>query len=131
MATRELKQKFLGLHTIDKGTHFEESHKKIRLNSMSSRNSISLSHIHPTWDYKNYSWSYDSLFTVLYHIWNKGQLKHKRYFGNGMQLIQILHSQFTPLFNEKCTFESVHDHSRSILHNMELHVYIVHIANIQ
>ena len=49
--------------------------------------------------------------------WNEGQLKHKRYFENGTQLIQILHSQFTPLFNEKCTFKSVCDHSRSILHN--------------
>ena len=112
-----MKQRLSGLHTIDEGTHFEESHKKIRLNSMSSQNLIGLSPIGLTWDHKNYSCAHDSLFTVLYHIWNEGQLKHKRYFENRMQLIQILHSQFTPLFNKKCTFESVCDHLRSILHN--------------
>jgi hypothetical protein len=38
-------------------------------------------------------------------------------FENRTQLIQILHSKFTSLFNENCTFKSVHDHLRSILHH--------------
>jgi hypothetical protein len=112
-----LKQKLPGSHTIDKGTIIDECHKKIRLDSMSSQNSISQSFIGLTWDAKNYSCAYDSLFTVLYHIWNEGKLKHGKYFENRMQLIQILHSKFTLLFNKNCTFESVCNHLKSILHH--------------
>jgi hypothetical protein len=65
---RELKQKLPGLHTIDKGTIIDECHKKIRLNSMSSQNLIGQSPMGLTWDAKNYSCTYNSLFTVLYHI---------------------------------------------------------------
>ena len=69
---RELKRKLSGLHTIDEGTHFEESDEKIRLNPMSSQNLIGQSPIGLTWDHKNCSCTHDSLFTVLYHIWNGG-----------------------------------------------------------
>jgi hypothetical protein len=68
----ELKQKLPGSHTIDEGTIIDKCHKKIRLNSMSFQNSIGQSPIGLTWDEKNYSCAYDSLFTVLYHIWNEG-----------------------------------------------------------
>jgi hypothetical protein len=111
-----LKQKLPGSHTIDKCTIIDKCHKKIRLNSMSSQNLIGQSPIGLTWDGKNYSCAY-LLITVLYHIWNEGQLKHRKYFENGTQLIQILHSTFTLLFDENCTFKLVRDHLRSILHH--------------
>jgi hypothetical protein len=111
---RELERKLPGSHIIDERTNIDECHKKIRSNSMSSQNLIGQSPIVLTWDAKNYNCTYDSLFTVLYHIWNEGQLKHRNYFENGTQLIQILHSKFSSLFNENCTFKSVRDHSRSI-----------------
>ena len=113
---RELKRKLPGLHTIDQGAYREDSYKKKKLSLTSSQNLIGQSPIGLNWDDKDYSCAYDSLFTGLYHIWNEGELSHKTYFGSGTPLMQILHSRFTSLLNENCTFESVRDHLRSKLH---------------
>ena len=48
-------------------------------------------------------------------MWIEGRLKHKAYFENGTQLMQILHSRFTSLLNKVCTFESVRDQLRTVL----------------
>jgi hypothetical protein len=114
---KELKRKLSGLYAIDKDACFSESSKKIRLSAVSSQTSIGQSPLGLIWDEKDYSCAYDSLFTVLYHVWNKEQLKHKAYFENGTQLMRILHSNFILLLNRTCTFESVRDNLRSILHH--------------
>ena len=73
------------------------------------------------WDENDYSCTYNSLFTVLYHIWNEGQLSHRSYFENGTQLAQILHSHFVSLLNKTSSFESVRNQLRAILnHNNPL-----------
>ena len=70
------------------------------------------------WDGKDYSCAYNSLFTVLYHIWSEGQWMHRGYFENRTQWIQMLNSKFTLLSNQNCTFESVCDFIRSKLNQM-------------
>jgi hypothetical protein len=85
----------------------EKSFKKVKKGSSSSQNSKMQSPLGLIWDEKDYSCAYDSLFTVLHHIWNEGQLTHKAYFENGTQWIRMLNSKFTSLSNKNCTFESV------------------------
>lgn len=77
-----------------------------------------------TWDENDYSCAYDSLFTVLRHIWFEGQLKQKAYFENGPKYFRILHSQFTSLFNETCTFEAVRDNLRFMLNREKPSQYL-------
>ena len=69
------------------------------------------------WDSKDYSCAYDSLFTVFFHIWNEGQIKHSAYFENGVQMMRILHSKFSSLLNKSCTFETIRDHIREKLNH--------------
>jgi hypothetical protein len=68
-----------------------------------------------TWDENDYSCAYDSLFTVLYHIWIQDQIKHEEYFANGTEWFKLLHSQFNLLSQKKKTFEMVRDHIRTKL----------------
>jgi hypothetical protein len=70
-----------------------------------------------SWDSIDYSCAYDSLFTVLHHMWKEGQVSHKAYFENGTQYLQLLHSKFTILLTNQCTFESLRDHLRRLLHS--------------
>ena len=55
------------------------------------------------------------MFTILYHIWTEGHLKHRAYFEGGKDFIQILHTHFISLSNKMCFFETVQDQLRSIL----------------
>ena len=107
----KMKRKLTDLHNV------ENSHKKKKLSSASSPNLNMQSPLGLTWDEKDYSCAYDSFFTVLYHIWNEGQLKHKAYFRNGTQWIRILDSKFTSLLSKNCTFKSVRDYIRSKLNH--------------
>jgi hypothetical protein len=111
-----IKQKLVDLHTIEKIPYPENSHKKIELSTASSLNLNSQLPLGLIWNENDCSCAYDSLFTVLYHIWNKGQSKHKAYFENRKQHFQTLHSKFMSLSKKTCTFESVCDHLRAILH---------------
>ena len=95
----------------------EKNLKKIKLHLSSSRNWNTQSPLGLTWDETDYSCAYDSLFTVLHHIWNEGQAKHRAYFENGTQWIQMLNSNFTSLLNQNCTFESIRDFIRSKLNH--------------
>jgi hypothetical protein len=79
-------------------------------NNMDVQSPIGLS-----WDSNDYSCAYDSLFTILYHIWNEGQSKHRAYFENSTQYLQLLHSKFILLSSNQCKFEVVRDHLRMIL----------------
>jgi hypothetical protein len=112
-----LKQKFSDLHIFNGSACFEKGNKKIRLSLTSSQDLNSQSPVGLIWDEEDFSCAYNSLFTVLYHVWNEGREMHKVYFENGTELIRILHSKFTSLSNETCTFKSVRDHIRSKLNN--------------
>ncbi|KAF8802855.1 hypothetical protein BYT27DRAFT_7226214 [Phlegmacium glaucopus] len=102
------KCKISTLQTIDKD--IETTPKKIKISSLVS-NSLS------PWDSINYSCAYNSLFTLLHHIWDEGQLIHKAYFENGTQYLQLLNSGFLLLSSNQCTFEIIHDHLRTLLHH--------------
>jgi hypothetical protein len=115
---KKLKRKFPELPVIDKETNLKMSSKKIKLSPLLSENWNTQSPLGLTWDQDDYSCAYDSLFTVLYHIWTKGQSKHREYFEKGTHWFQILHTHFISLLNETCTFESVRDQLRTIL-NLE------------
>lgn len=69
-----------------------------------------------TWDENNYSCVYDSLFTILYHIWIEGQLKHREYFESGTQWLKIIHLH-TLLLDNTCTFKSICDQLGSMLNH--------------
>jgi len=92
-----------------------DNSKKSKLASSASQNLDAQSPLGLIWDKDNYSCAYDSLFTVLHHIWYEGQIKHKAHFENGTTWLQMLHSQFLSLTDRTCTFESVRDHLRMAL----------------
>ena len=112
-----LKRKLSALHSIEKNSDFEKKPKINKLFPSIFQNLNIQSPIGLIWDENDYSCAYDSLFTVLYHIWNEGQLSHRSYFENGMQLTQILHSHFISLLNKTSSFESVRDQLRAILNH--------------
>ena len=112
-----LKRKTSAIRIFNESACLKTGSKKIRLSLTSSQYLNSGSPVGLIWDEEDYSCAYDSLFTVLYHVWNEGREIHKAYFENGTELIRILHSKFTSLSNETCTFESVRDYLRSKLNN--------------
>ena len=114
---RVIKRKLPESHVVDQVTDFQKKSKKIKLDPPLSQNFEMPSPLGLTWDENDYSCAYDSLFTVLHHIWIEGQLKHRAYFENGTQKNQILHSRFMSLLNKTCTFESVRDQLRVILNH--------------
>lgn len=120
---KKVKRKFTNLHVVEEHSTFESSKKKKKPSS-SSLNLNSQSPLGLTWDENDYSCAYDSLFTVLRHIWFEGQLKQKAYFENGPKYFRILHSQFTSLFNETCTFEAVRDNLRFMLNREKPSQYL-------
>lgn len=115
---KNLKRKVSEIYTRDEAVKLNNISKKKKLFSTLSRNLNIRSPLGLIWDDKDYSCAYDSLFTVFFHLWNEGQLKHKTYFENGAQLMQILHSKFSLLLIRRCTFESIRDHLREKL-NLE------------
>ena len=114
---KSLKRKVPELLTIDKETNFKMSSKKIKLCPLLSENWNTQPPLGLTWDKDDYSCAYDSLFTVLYHIWTEGQIKHRTYFEKGTNWIQILHTHFISLLNKTCTFESIRDQLRTLLNH--------------
>jgi hypothetical protein len=76
-----------------------------------------------TWDSNDYSCAYDSLFTVLHHMWNEGQINHKTYFERGTQYLQLLHSKFYLLSTNQCTFELIRNELRLVLNNKKPNEY--------
>ena len=105
------------LHSAEKGADCQKSPKKIRINSALSNGSNGQSPLGLIWDANDYSCAYDTVFTMLYHIWNISQFKHKAYFADGTPLLRILHPCFISLLNGTCTFESIRDRVRSILNH--------------
>ena len=110
------KRKFSDLDTVDEGARLEKGIKKLRLCSLPSQNSNDRSPLGLTWNENDYSCAYDSLLTVLRHIWVEDQSKHRAYFENGTPRLRLLHSLFVSLLNNSCTFESVRDQLRAVLH---------------
>ena len=107
--------------TEQKDSSLHAIHRNINLKN---KNNISLSIVNDlynqspiglTWDNIDYSCAYDSLFTVLYHIWNEGQLYHKAYFQNGTQYLQLLYINFHSLLANQNTLEKTCDKLRTIL----------------
>ena len=113
---KSLKRKISDLCSIDRNTKFDKNPKRVGLYS---HNFDTPSPIGLTWDENDYSCAYDSLFTVLHHIWIEDQTKHRAYFENGTQWIQFLHSRFILLSKGSCTFESVRNQLRSQLNNVK------------
>ena len=103
--------------SIEENLDFENKNKKTKLFPLHPQNLNTQSPIGLTWDENDYSCVYDSLFTVLYHIWNEGQSSHRSYFENRTQLTQILHSHFILLLNKTSSFKSVRDQLRAILNH--------------
>jgi hypothetical protein len=116
----KLKRKVSKLHATNddiNGVISSNISKKTKSAPTPSRNPHAQSPLGLNWDSKDYSCAYDSLFTVFFHVWNEGQLKHRGYFENGAQMIRILHSKFPSLLNKSSTFEAIRDHLREKLHN--------------
>jgi len=109
------KRKISDLDTIDEDAHLEKCVKKLRLCSSPSQNSNDRSPLGLTWDENDYSCAYDSLLTVLRHIWVEDQSKHRAYFEDGTPWLRLLHSLFVSLLNNSCTFESLRDRLRALL----------------
>jgi hypothetical protein len=112
---KKLKRKLPESIVIDVDTDLKIRSKKTKTCSFFSENCNARSPVGLIWDQNDYSCAYDSLFTVLYHIWAEGQLKHRAYFEERTHYIQILCTHFNSFLNKKCTFESVRDQLRMIL----------------
>ena len=112
-----LKRKLPASQAIIKYTDAEKNPKKIRTSLLLPSYFNAQSPLGLSWDSIDYSCAYDSLFTILHHIWNEGQSKHKAYFENGTEYLQILHSRFILLSTNQCTFENIRNHLRTILNH--------------
>jgi len=97
------------------------NNNKLFLTSVIPNNFCNRSPLGLTWDSTDYSCAYDSLFTILHHMWNEGQFNHKKYFENGTHYLQLLHTNFHSLRSNQGTLEIIRDHLRIILnHNKPL-----------
>ena len=68
------------------------------------------------WDSINYSCAYDSLFVILYHIWNIDPL---RWTTNFTELFRCIGSWFQQVLQGTVTLENVRDELRHDLHNLD------------
>ena len=114
---KSLKRKASNVYSDDADVNVLTKFKKIDSTSVLSRGFNNHSPIGLIWDERDYSCAYDSLFTVLFHLWYEGQSKHKAYFESSAQMMQILNSKFLLLLNKSCTFESIRDFLRKKLNS--------------
>jgi len=112
---KKLKRKNPEFHLIDKETNLQMSSKKKKISPLLYENLNNRSPLGLIWDQDDYSCAYDSLFTIFYHIWTEGRLKHRAYFEKGTNWLQKLHTRFFSLSNKSCTFETVRDQLRTII----------------
>jgi hypothetical protein len=114
---KKLKRKTPEFFLIDKEKNSKMSSKKNKLSPLLYENRNNRSPLGLIWDRDDYSCAYDSLFTIFYHIWTEGQLKHRAYFEKGTNWMEKLHTSFISLSNKTCTFESVRDQLRIIINH--------------
>ena len=103
--------------TLNNNINLENKTKKNNISSLISTDLTDQSPLGLIWDSIDYSCAYDSLFTILYHIWNEGESIHKSYFENGTHYLQFLHSNFHLLHSNQCTFENLRNNLRIILNS--------------
>jgi len=68
------------------------------------------------WDGQDYSCAYDSLFTILYHIWNSDTDKWNEFFDNTNKSLFILQNGFEMFNNGEITIEEARVNVRYYLH---------------
>ena len=72
------------------------------------------------WDSINYSCAYDSLFVILYHIWNIDPLRWTTNFTEiNQDYLGALAAGFTKVLQGTLTLENVRDELRHDLHNLD------------
>ena len=69
------------------------------------------------WDSQNFSCAYDSLFTILYHIWSSDPIKWSKFFNQTSQSFSILSDGFTMYNQNLISIENSRDNVRYYLHN--------------
>jgi len=75
------------------------------------------------WDGQNYSCAYDSLFTILYNIWNSDIVKWTVFFNKTNVSLSTLHNGFE-LFNDKTiSIENARDNVRHYLHGQDSRLF--------
>jgi len=97
-------------------TDVENPRKKIRA---SRRSDTLLSPLGLAWDNDNYSCGYDSLFVILYNIWQENPQESSLVFQNLNKCCASLSKGFQRLQKNQLTFEQVRDNIRSILHRID------------
>ncbi|KAJ7101098.1 hypothetical protein C8R44DRAFT_888062 [Mycena epipterygia] len=70
------------------------------------------------WDAVNYSCGYDSLFTILFHIWSENPLKWRNSFTPKTRWMKSLSEQFDQVKDHQRTLEDARDDVRADLHTL-------------
>jgi hypothetical protein len=70
-----------------------------------------------TWDARNFSCAYDSLFIILYNIWSTDPRKWHNFFENANQYLSVLSKGFESHFCKSITLEDARDNVRELLHH--------------
>jgi len=73
------------------------------------------------WDNHNFSCAYDSLFTILYNIWNSNHIRWSNFFSNTSIPLYILNEGLNMYKNDIISFEDVRDNVRQYL-NKQNHI---------
>ena len=71
------------------------------------------------WDSQNYSCAYDSLFTILYHIWNSDIMRWSHFFNTTSEPLSMLHNGFDMFHSNQLDIEDARDNVRHYLHEQD------------
>jgi hypothetical protein len=75
------------------------------------------------WDSQNYSCAYDSLFTILYHIWNSDTDRWDEFFDDTSKPLFMLQNGFEMFNSGEITIEEVRDNVRYYLHGQNANLF--------
>ena len=94
--------------------------KKTKLSSSNINNTSPVGLI---WDNQNYSCAYDSLFTILYNIWNSDIEKWTVFFNKTNVSLSTLHNGFELFKNNTISIENARDNVRHYLHEQDSRLF--------
>ncbi|KAH7903669.1 hypothetical protein BJ138DRAFT_1020268 [Hygrophoropsis aurantiaca] len=91
-----------------------DTSKRTRLTSPS--NDLNIKLLGLKWDSVNYSCAYDSLFTILFHIWLENPHRWNKHMKNFTHFLTQLVKGFQRVHQESIKLELTRDNVRSLLH---------------
>ena len=69
------------------------------------------------WDGENYSWAYDSLFSIIWNIWLEDPIKWTRRFSRMSEMGLVMTQGFADIQEEKVSVERIRNNICHALHS--------------